>query len=343
MVDKISPVYRTFSQDVWRAVGKEDFRSQTWRHSKIWTRQKSLFENLTQRGFDAKERRLIHVSVRRWTSLLEHQIFQTSTWFVTQLNTEKRTLTFFDGTLGMIIQPCRKGSILAVLKCLDVVQFTILQRKVSEWSLRDIQEKLTYNARIIQTRVFTAGSEVKHAESWKRILIHWSGRQKLEFLWRSGRRSKCPHSFLRRNSADLPCRSGCRAQGTARWSTRDPPASSRNGARGVALSLRRSWESRTDPWCTGQIYCSPLFHFARSARTCSRWCRRPNMNNIFCTVLWVPHRVVRKLDVPNFTNHVFSFFAEGIELLTLLKIALKCTSMKVVLDLLNQILHVGAM
>ena len=42
---------------------------------------------------------------------------------------------------------------------------SILQRKVSEWLLRDIQEKLTSNARIIQTRVFTAGSEVKHAES----------------------------------------------------------------------------------------------------------------------------------------------------------------------------------
>ena len=49
-----------------------------------------------------------------------------------------------------------------------------------------------------------------------------------------------------------------------------PMASSRNGARGVALSLCSSWESRRDPWCTGQISCSPLFRFARSARTCNR-------------------------------------------------------------------------
>ena len=35
-------------------------------------------------------------------------------------------------------------------------------------------------------------------------------------LWGSGRRSRCPHSQLRRSSADLPWRSGCRAQGTAR-------------------------------------------------------------------------------------------------------------------------------
>ena len=68
-----------------------------------------------------------------------------------------------------------------------------------------------------------------------------------------------------------------------------------------------------------------------------RRCRRPNTTDTFCTVLWVPHRV------PNFTNHVFSFFAEGIELLTLLKITLKCMSIRVVLDFLNQILNVDAM
>ena len=39
----------------------------------------------------------------------------------------------------------------------------------------------------------------------------------------------------------------------------------------------------------GQISCSPLFRFARSARTCNRRCRRPNMIDILCTVLWVPY------------------------------------------------------
>ena len=52
-----------------------------------------------------------------------------------------------------------------------------------------------------------------------------------------------------------------------------------------------SWESRGDPWCTGQISCSPLFRFGRSARTCSRRCQRPSMRSIPCTVLWVPYRV----------------------------------------------------
>ena len=45
---------------------------------------------------------------------------------------------------------------------------------------------------------------------------------------------------------------------------------SHNGARGVALSLYSNSESRRDPWCTGQISCSPLFRCARSARTCNR-------------------------------------------------------------------------
>ena len=35
-------------------------------------------------------------------------------------------------------------------------------------------------------------------------------------LWRSGRRSRCPHSLLRRSSTSFPWRSGCRAQSTAR-------------------------------------------------------------------------------------------------------------------------------
>ena len=74
-----------------------------------------------------------------------------------------------------------------------------------------------------------------------------------------------------------------------------PLASSRNGARGVALSLCSNWESRGDPWCTGEISCSPPFRFARSARTCSRRCRRPSMIDKLCTVLWVPYRVVHTI------------------------------------------------
>ena len=56
--------------------------------------------------------------------------------------------------------------------------------------------------------------------------------------------------------------------------------------------LCSSWESRGDPWCTGQISYSPLFRCARSARTCSRRCLRPSLISIPCTVLWVPYRVV---------------------------------------------------
>ena len=37
------------------------------------------------------------------------------------------------------------------------------------------------------------------------------------------------------------------------------------------------------------------FLFARSARTCSRRCRRPSMIDILCTVLWVPYRVVHTI------------------------------------------------
>ena len=82
---------------------------------------------------------------------------------------------------------------------------------------------------------------------------------------------------------------------SSRWSTRDPPAPSRNGARGVALSWCSNWESRGDRECTWWISCSPPFHLARSARTWSRWCRRPSTTDILCTVLWVPHRVVRTI------------------------------------------------
>ena len=81
----------------------------------------------------------------------------------------------------------------------------------------------------------------------------------------------------------------------SRCSTRDPLASSRNDERGVAFSLCSNWESRGDPWCIGQISCSPPFRFARSARTCSGRCRRPSMIDILCTVLWVPYRVVHTI------------------------------------------------
>ena len=39
----------------------------------------------------------------------------------------------------------------------------------------------------------------------------------------------------------------------------------------------------------------PLILFARSARTCSRRCRRPSTTDILCTVLWVPYRVVHTI------------------------------------------------
>ena len=74
----------------------------------------------------------------------------------------------------------------------------------------------------------------------------------------------------------------------------DPLASFRNGARGVALFCS-SWESRGGRECTWQISCSPPFRLARSVRTCSRRCRRPSTTDILCTVLWVPHRVVRTI------------------------------------------------
>ena len=70
-------------------------------------------------------------------------------------------------------------------------------------------------------------------------------------------------------------------------------ASSRNGARGVILSWCSNWESKGDRECTWRISCSPPFHLARSARTCSRQCRRPSTTDTFFTVLWVAHRVVR--------------------------------------------------
>ena len=64
---------------------------------------------------------------------------------------------------------------------------------------------------------------------------------------------------------------------------------------GVVLSLCSNLESRGDPWCTGQISCSPPFRCARSARTCNGRYRRPSMIDILCTVLWVPYRVVHTI------------------------------------------------
>ena len=62
------------------------------------------------------------------------------------------------------------------------------------------------------------------------------------------------------------------------------PASSRNGARGVALSCS-NWESRGDRECAWRIACAPPFPLARSARTCSGQCRSPSTTGIFSTVL----------------------------------------------------------
>ena len=44
-----------------------------------------------------------------------------------------------------------------------------------------------------------------------------------------------------------------------------------------------------------KISYSPLFLFARSARTCRKRCRRPNMIDILFTVLWVPYRVIHTI------------------------------------------------
>ena len=88
--------------------------------------------------------------------------------------------------------------------------------------------------------------------------------------------------------------------------TRDPLASFRIGARGVVLSLCSNWESRGDPWCTGQISCSP-FRFARSARTCNRRYRRPSMIDILCTVLWFPYRVVHTIRCSQLHESIISF------------------------------------
>ena len=81
----------------------------------------------------------------------------------------------------------------------------------------------------------------------------------------------------------------------SRRSTRDPLLSSRSGARGVALFLCSSRESKRDQQCAWWTSCSPPFRVARSARNCSRQCRRSSTTDILCTVLWVPHRVVHTI------------------------------------------------
>ena len=76
------------------------------------------------------------------------------------------------------------------------------------------------------------------------------------------------------------------------WS---PGTPSQDGDRGVAYSLNSNSESRWDPWCTGQISCSPPFRCARSVRTCNGRCRRPSVINMLCTMLWVQHRVIHTI------------------------------------------------
>ena len=71
----------------------------------------------------------------------------------------------------------------------------------------------------------------------------------------------------------------------SRWSTRDPLLASRSGDRGVDLSWCSSSESKRGQECTWGTSCFLLFRLARSARTCSRRCRRPSTIGILCTVL----------------------------------------------------------
>ena len=50
-----------------------------------------------------------------------------------------------------------------------------------------------------------------------------------------------------------------------------------------------------------------------------------------------------QFSVPSSFNRIFRFFAEGIECLMLLKITLKCFSLRVIFDLLNQAVNVNTM
>ena len=62
--------------------------------------------------------------------------------------------------------------------------------------------------------------------------------------------------------------------------------------REVVLSWWRTPELKESPSYTWWIDDSPLFLYARSARTCSRRCQRSSMINILCTAFWVPSRVI---------------------------------------------------
>ena len=62
------------------------------------------------------------------------------------------------------------------------------------------------------------------------------------------------------------------------------------------------------------------------------------MTDILCTVLWVPYRVVHTIRRSQLHESFALILAGRIELSTLLKINLKCMSLRVVLDPLNQIL-----
>ena len=62
--------------------------------------------------------------------------------------------------------------------------------------------------------------------------------------------------------------------------------------REVVLSSRRTPELKEGPSYTWWIADSPLFLYARSARTCNRRCQCSSMMNILCTAFWVPSRVI---------------------------------------------------
>ena len=65
---------------------------------------------------------------------------------------------------------------------------------------------------------------------------------------------------------------------------------------------------------------------------------------MLCTVLLAPLRLSRVVQCSQqFKNCIFGLCAEGIECSMLLKIILKCLSLRVVVDLVNQVVNVNAM
>ena len=64
-----------------------------------------------------------------------------------------------------------------------------------------------------------------------------------------------------------------------------------------------------------------------------------------CSTLWFRLHVdyLAWFSVPSSCNRIFWFFAEKIECSMLLKFTLKCLSLRVILDLLNQVVNVDAM